>query len=207
MSETTLLSNDAEIRRAVEAAGWTFDRFGGRGLIVEGREHDVIHFSACKGGLAARVTVLRGDCASDAFVERIELGRIAVSAIRGATALKLGVEVRDSHCAMEELTKLITHPRPEGFLGYVEAISQQGWTVDREHMREDSYDFTWSIPARRGEDQLEFHLLLFAAGNKDQPLHVGDFGSARMIENGSWWSINVRVVAPARDLADALLRG
>ena len=207
MIGTKLLSDDAEIRRAVEATGWTFVRFGGRGLIVEGRNFDVIHFSACKGGLVARVTVLRGDCASDAFVELIELHQTVVSAIRGATALKLGVEVRDSRCAAEELKKLMTHPRPEGFLGHVAAISEHGWTVDREHMREDDYDFTWSIPARRGDDELAFHFSLFAAGNEDQPLHVGEFGSARMIENGASWSLHVRVAAPARDLADALLRG
>lgn len=167
----------------------------------------MIHFSACKGGLVAWVTVLRGDCASDAFVEHVELHPTVVSAVRGAGAVKLGVDVRDSECAMEELEKLTTRPRPDGFLGYVAAISEHGWTVDREHMREDDYDFTWSIRGRRGEDELAFHVIFFGARNKDMPVHTGDFGGARMSEDGTWWTLDVRVPMQAREFAEALLRG
>lgn len=206
MSGSALFSDDAEIQRAVEAAGWTFVRFGGRGLVVEGREFDVIHFSACKGGLVARVTLLRGDGASDAFVGHAELHPTVVSVVRAASAVKVGVEVRDSQCAIEELKRLTSHPRPEGFAGYVAAISEHGWTVDREKAWDNDYDFTWSIPARRGEDQLGFHVVFSAAGNGDEPVHIGDFGSACMRENGSWWTVNVRVPAQARELADAMLR-
>ena len=206
MDGPDLLSDDAAIQRAVEAAGWTFVRFGGRGMIVEGREFDVIHFSACRGGLGAWVTVLRGDSASDAFVERVELGPTVVSAARGAVALKVGVEVLDGQCAVEELKRLTTDPRPQGFFAYVAAISEHGWTVDREHMREDDYDFTWHIPARRGEDQLVLHVSFFGPRNEDQPVHIGDSGGAWMIESGISWTLHVRVPALARELADALLR-
>jgi hypothetical protein len=167
----------------------------------------VIQFSARKGGLAARVTLLRGDCASDPFVERVDLQPTVVSAVRSAPAVKVGVEVRDGECALEELKNLATHPRPEGFLGYVAAISARGWTVDRKNMREDDYDFTWSIPARRGEDQLALHVAFSGAWNDLQPVHIGDFGSARMIEKGASWTVDVRAPAQARELADALLRG
>lgn len=206
MSGLRLLSDDDEIERAVEAAGWTFVRFGGRGMIVEGREFDVIRFSAWKGGLAAWVTVLRGEGASDASVQLVELNPTVVSAVRGAAGLKVGVDVRDSQYSIVELEKLTARPRPDGFLGYVTAISEHGWTVDRERTREDDYDFTWNILARRGEDELTFYVGFHGVTHGDRPIHVDELGGARMIENGSWWSLNVRVALPARELAEALLR-
>jgi hypothetical protein len=202
-----LLSADTDIQRAVHAAGWTFVRFGGRGVIVEGREYDVIRFGASNGGLAAWVTVLRGESASDPFVVRTEMDPRIVSAVRGAASLKVGVDVRDNGAAIELMKKLMAHPRPAGFLGYVTAISELGWTVDRDRMWENDYDFTWTIPAQRGEDQLRFGALFSGGQGKDEPVHVGDFGGARMVKDGASWSLDVRVAAPAREFADALVRG
>lgn len=206
MSVCTLLSTDADIERAVHASGWTFVRFGGRRVIVEGREYDVIHFGASKALLDAWVTVLRGESATKPFVEGFELDPRVVSAVRGTAGLKVGVDVRDNGAAVELMTKLMAHPRRTGFLRYVDAISELGWTVDRERMWENDYDFTWDIPARRGEDELTFGAV-FGAQNKEEPVHIGVFGGARMIESGVSWSLNVRVAAPARELADALVRG
>lgn len=205
MSLCTLLSTDADIERAVHAAGWTFVRFGGRGVVVEEREYDVIHFGASKGLLYAWVTVLRGESATEPFVERFALDPRVVSAVCGTATLKVGVDVRDNGAAVELMNKLMSRPRPTGFLGYVGAISQLGWMVDRERMSENDYDFTWDIPAKRGEDELRFGAV-FGGGNKEEPVHIGDLDGARMIESGASWSLNVRVAAPARELADALVR-
>jgi hypothetical protein len=200
-----VLSNDADIARAVAAAGWTFVRFGGRGMTVEGRELDVIHFSATKGGLVAWATLARGESAADPFIDWFEMSPTLVAAVGAAPALKLGVRVSDGSAAVEMLTQLTTDPRPHGLLGYAAALTERGWTVDRERMREDDYDFTWSIPARRGEDALSFGAV-FSAASTPETIHINDSGNAVLIEPGVYWSLNIRVVAPARELADALLR-
>jgi len=200
-----VLSDDAEIERAVTAAGWTFVGFAGRGLTVEGRDLDVVHFTASRNGLVAWVKLARGAAATDPFVDGFEMSPRLVCAVRAAPALKLGVRVSDGGAAVEVLTQLTTAPRPQGFLGYVAALTDRGWTVDRERMREDDYDFTWSIPARRGEDALSLGAV-FAAASTPQPLHINDSGNAVLIESGAYWSLDIRVAAPARELADALLR-
>ena len=192
-----------ELRESLVHAGWSLTDLREKVVEVEGEVLDVTVGAASRGPLRARFVRL-GHCVDGDLIDRLF---VSYTAARRIGATKLRAAVLDTGRALDELTQLAPLLAAPDFAAALALVEARGFTVDREHSAEDSYDSeSWTIRAQSAGEQLDLHLRFGGHGLPERGPEgfVNTFNQAELRGPSAVLTVALHSLAMAEALLDQL---